>query len=165
MEAKAEPKRTAAPRRLVLNKPEDFVADWFFPLPMPAFQAAIDVERTERRQQRKGLNGEKLPPRVWYVWSQRAKPDWAFVEGDVFHAPQVALGPWSDQAKNLRWTVQIHQLRDRTASIAVTEYREARTSELDVSMDDLATLLRTGRLDPHFDFAAALGSEETAHGS
>lgn len=163
MDATTKLKRAAAPRRLVRDKPEDFVADWFFPIPMPAFQAAIDVERTERRKPRKGPDGEKLPPLIWYVWSQRARPDWAFVEGDVFHAPPVEAGPWGKQVKALRWTVQIKRLLDRTATIAVTEYREARTSMLDVSMDDLATLLRTGRLDGRFDFFAALAPEGVHH--
>ena len=163
METTTEPKRTAAPRRLVRDKPEDFVADWFFPIAMPAYQAAIDVERTERRQRRKGPDGEKLPPRIFYVWSQRAKPDWAFVEGDVFHAPPMAPGAWGEQAKTLRWTVQVKRLLDRTPTIAVTEYREDRRSELDVPMDDLAPLLRTGRLDGKFDFGGALAPEGADH--
>ncbi|RYC28928.1 hypothetical protein D3273_26670 [Lichenibacterium minor] len=163
MEATTKLKRAAAPRRLVRDKPEDFVADWFFPISMPAFQAAIDVERTERRKPRKSLHGEKLPPLIWYVWSQRARPDWAFVEGDVFHAPPIAPGPWREQATGLRWTVQIKRLLDRTATVVVTEYREARTSVLDVSMDDLATLLRTGFLDGRFDFAAALPLDRGDH--
>ena len=163
MDATTEPKRAAAPRRLVRDKPEDFVADWFFPMSLPAYQNAVDIRRTKRSKQRKGPNGEKLLPLIWYVWSQRAQPDWAFVEGDVFHAPLVAPGPWGEQAKALRWTVRLKRLLDRTATIAVTEYREDRQSELEVSMDDLATLLRTGRLAGRFDFAAALAPEGAAH--
>lgn len=163
MEATTKPKRAAAPRRLVRDRPEDFVADWFFPIPVPAYQNAVDIRRTRRSKQVKGPNGERKPPRVWYVWSQRAKPDWAFVEGDMFHAPPVAPGPWGEQAIGLRWTVQLKRLLEQTATIIVTEYREARTAEHDVSMDELATLLRTGRLDPHFDFAGPLKPAEAPH--
>ena len=163
METTSKPKGTTAPRRLIRDKPDDFVADWFFPISMPAFQAAIDVERTERRKPIKGPNGEKRPSRVWYVWTQRAEPDWAFVEGDVFHAPPVAPGPWGEQVKALRWTVQIKCVLDRVVTIAVTEHREGRRSEHEISMNDLAILLRSGSLEGKFDFANALRSGEADH--
>ena len=163
METTSKPKGTAAPRRLLRDKLDDFVADWFFPIPMPAFQTAIDVERTERRKPVKGPNGEKGLSRVWYVWTQRTEPDWAFVEGDVFHAPPVAPSPWGEQVKALRWTVQIKRVLDRTVTIAVTEHREERRSEHEISMNDLAMLLRSGSLAGKFDFASALRSTEVDH--
>ena len=153
MELATEPRRAAVVRRRVCEQPGDFVANWFFPIAMPAFQAALDIERSERAETIKGPDDTKRR-RTWYVWTQRSEPHWAFVVGDIFHAPPAAPGSWGEQREILRWTVQVKGVLDRTVTIAVTEHREARCSEHVITMTDLATLLRTGRLAPFFDLAS-----------
>ena len=154
MEANDTPEAKRS-KRVEMPEPHNFVADWFFRIPIPAFLSAFDITLTERARTERSSEGLKVR-NAWYVWSQSSPPEFSFAVGDIFYAPPCEPTVWREQLQRLRWAVQVIGVTTDDLKIAVKQFRENLSSDLEVSSSELGGFLKTGQLLPHFDFRETL---------